>query len=238
MLGSETDINSRAPSRKTNRVFDATMATGGLALIGVFVYAWQTQSTREFGGIGFVQSIFMTVAAAVMIIPTCVILGLIVSWFNKRDRLPSFLNTRFILATGAVLLMWGVIAGLLGSTAKSLYSELIGIPDVRVSEVRVAGFNSFLAQRWLFSFRIAGPDAALIAKSLGLRNDDSIDLSKSLDRDIFFSKSNSSVRQEVPGSKGLRSYFRSDTQGQGSGWITLVVDEANQRAWLYKGFQN
>ena len=41
------------------------------------------------------------------------------SWFNKRDRLPSFLNPRSVLATGVVLLMWGVVAGILGGTAKS-----------------------------------------------------------------------------------------------------------------------
>ncbi len=214
------------------------MATGVLALIGVFLYAWQTQATREFGGIGFVWSIFMTVAAAVVVIPICIILGLIMSWSNKRGRLPSFLNPRSVLATGVVLLMWGVVAGILGGTAKSHYSELIGIPDVRVSDVRVAGFNSFLAQRWLFSFRIAGPDAALIATSLGLRNDDAIDLRKSLDRDMFFSKSTSSIREGIPNSEGLKSYYRNDMHGQSSEWITLAVDEANQQAWLYKGFQN
>lgn len=216
----------------------ATLVAGGFMLLGELFYAWKTGATSEFRDVGFIWSMMTALAVAVILVPICSFIAYLVESFNKRDRLPRWLNSRYILALGALLFAMELARGGYSGSAKGLYSQHIGIADNRVSEVEVVGFNSFLSSRWLFAFSITVEDASHIVSELGLEEDQSIDLNASIAKDVFFMNSSSVAELKVPSSGRVKSYYRTDTRGQSITWFTLIVDEDNNRAWLYKGYQS
>jgi hypothetical protein len=110
--------------------------------------------------------------------------------------------------------------------------------DIRANAIEVAGFNSFIASRWLYTFEATEEDVVSIASSLKLEPSDEINLKESLGRDMFFSERAYPMKPNVPGKNVSLAYGRTEKCGQAVGWTTLVYSASSSRAWMYTGFQN
>lgn len=226
-------------ARKSGNPGPAILAACGMILGGMAFYAWQTQSTPEFRKLGAIWALMMTGAVAVIVVPLGIIGALVASWLHDRRSFPGWLGPRVILAVGSLLLAMCVVGGLRVGIPRVRLVNRVPTADGLVSDVQGVGFNSFLARRWLFSFRVTPADAARIASSLWLQENKEVDLRRSLGRDVFFSERPLTGGMAVPeATKGYSRTFSDGPEDQSVEWITLAVSEQNQRAWLYVGYQN
>lgn len=224
---------------KPNRVFLPTLAATGLVLLAKLVHAWQTEFTPEFFKIGSAWLGIIAFMFALLIVPAGAMFGGVLWWLNRRGWLPRCINGKLILAAGMGLVLWGAVAGFIGSNPKAMYARQVGVAEDRVSEVSVVGFSSFLSQQWLVAFRVSAADAAVIAEKLELKEDGEVDLKQTLSRDLSFSQADSPVLKGIPEAKSLRGYsWRHAPELGATHWIQLAVDEENGRAWILRGSQN
>jgi len=226
-------MNEDAPRRSPVR---AIFGACGMALAGFAFQAWLAMSSAGFRGYGGAWAAMLTGGAAVLVFAFAVVVSFIAEWLHRRGRWPKWLGRRAILIAGVALLGLGIGSGVYESIPRVRLVNRVPAAKGLVSEVQVAGFNSFLAGRWLYSFRVTPADAERIAASLELQEDPKVDLRSSLGRDAVLSENPLPGDMVVP--EGTRGYRRYAEDGQRADWVTMAVSEEHQRAWLYMGFQN
>jgi hypothetical protein len=211
----------------------------GLGLLGFFLFAVQTEFTREFAEVGWISVLFQTAVVGTVFLFIGTALGAGMWGLERLRRLPRFVTRRLLVGTGVVLLLWGALGGLVSGRPTGLYRHFVGKGMDKVSDVRAAGFRAHLASRWLFSFTVSAEDAADIARELGLVEDPSVDLGKSLEEEPFFSKVDSPAEVGIPEAGKLKAYSKRSAEEYGSAaWMALAVEEEGGRAWLFSGYQN
>ncbi len=232
------EVPTTLPEKQTTRPGPPVLRAGCLAGIGIFAHLWQTQSTAEFRELGVLWSLMLMGGVVVFLLPTCAVLALAIEWIERHGCCPRWVDGRAIRILGVMLCAWGIVAGFRDSRPMSRFKAITGMKKSGVSEVEAAGFASFLAQRWCFSFQVNVEDTAKIVSSLGLTRDDSIDLRASLRRDVVFEEKLPQAMRDLPGPEALTSYRESMNEGQRNAWVMLSVDESQHRAWFYVGSQN
>ncbi|MEK7951387.1 hypothetical protein [Luteolibacter soli] len=211
----------------------------GMAWAGIASLFWLSLSTPEFRGISAPWIALMAGVIAVVLLTFAIVASSVASFLQRRGYWPRLLSGKAILISGAVLLALGIGTGVYDGIPQVRLKRVVPAAEGIVSDVQVAGFDSFLARRWLLSFHVTSADAERIASSLGLQEDKEVDLRRSLGKDPFFSNRGLGGDMVVP--EGTRGYFRRFIDGpedQSVEWITMAVSEEQQRAWLYVGYQN
>jgi hypothetical protein len=204
---------------------------------GILIVTWSGFGTSEFRALSAFLPIVGTGGLAVFLLP---VFGLL-SWGTKmlasKGRLPAWFNSSTIRVLGFVGLAALIVEAIFSSAPKSRLASAMGGESVVEGEVRVIGFTSFLAGRWLYEFTIAPPQLDSIIERLGMHEIEPYDLSANLRRDVFLGTKDSVVVRNVPGAEGVRM-FREEQEDKASGrWSVLVYQTSDGKSWLYTGFQ-
>ncbi len=215
----------------------AWFTTWACIVAGCLIVTLSDFGTSEFRALSAFLPIIFTGAMAVFLLP---VLGF-VSWGTKllarKGRLPSWFNSTTIKALGFMVLAAQVAVAIYSSLPKSRLDAAMGGESLVEGEVRVIGFNGFLAGRWLYEFTTTPAKLESIIQRLGMHEVEPYDLSANLRRDVFLGAKDSVVVRSVPGAEGVRM-FREEQEDKTSGrWSVLVYQTSDGRSWLYKGFQ-
>jgi hypothetical protein len=106
------------------------------------------------------------------------------------------------------------------------------------SNVRVLGFNGFLASRWLYRFDANEQDVKAIAAALQLEPSEKVPFRQMMKDDVFMSPFADSMVADLEEQTVSFLIVNKKPDSQSSRWTRLVFCPKTQRAWLYRGFQN
>ena len=135
-------------------------------------------------------------------------------------------------------LIVGVMASFHASDPKSRLGGLLnGAIQVSVINVRVAGFNSFLAVRCYARFSIASDDLPPLVRRLGLSPSTITQILKSLRTQSPFALI---ARKAgiLPDWAPAMVWSNSEQSDQATRWCWIVADATGTNAFISKGFQN
>ena len=216
----------------------AVFLAGCMLLLAIFAAICLAGSTSEFWAYGVLLSLLITCPLAVIVLPVAAVLGFATAQLHKRGYVPRWINRKSITACGLGFIVFGLGAGIYQSLPAVRFKQFVPRGDYQVSDVEVTGFDSFLARRWLVSFRVPEAQVAGIAADLGLEECTDVDLRTSLRKDPHFAAKAPVVIERAPGAGEARAFKRVDHPGQAVEWMTLVYSAAAGRAWLFSGYQN
>lgn len=204
---------------------------------GFLIVTWSDSGTSEFLALSAFLPIVGTGVLAVLLLP---VFGLL-SWGTKllarKGRLPRWFNSISIKVLGFVVLAVLIGVAILGNRPKSRLASAMGGGSLVEGEVRVIGFNSFLAGRWFYEFMITPAQLEPVIQRLGMYEIEPYDLASNLRRDVILASKNSEIVKGVPGPEGVRM-FRQKQEDKSSGrWKVLVYRTSDGKSWLYRGFQ-
>ena len=208
------------------------------AAFALLLYLILTEATFGFFWLGVLWGLFVMFSVAIVLVPATAVGILMVALLNRIGWLPTWVNVKASKKLGLCLVLLSLLSGLYYSRPSIRFEHLIETDGPPVSEIKAKGFNSFLARRWLISFKASETQVRSIAANLELQEEGDIDLRKSLERDIFFSKLASELFERIPSTGFSHSYAQSDQDNETKHWIYLVYSDALQKAWLYLGYQN
>jgi hypothetical protein len=105
--------------------------------------------------------------------------------------------------------------------------------------VKAVGFDSFLARRWLYSFKVTPKGRDEIVSGLNLQIRDKSNPPGSPEEDMFFKNAKVPWLASLPCPEDSQTFERTtDTNETAVAWITFVYDPETGDAWLYKGYSN
>lgn len=231
------EVNNQVANGQ-GRLVLAVFLTAGMSLIALFGYMCFTEGTREFWGLSAFWSFLVTCAVAVFVLPVVAVIAFVIKLLQNKGQVPRWINDKSVTAFGVGIIFFGICSGLYRSIPAVRFCDIVDHGEYEVSEVDVIGFNSFLARRWLVSFRVSEHEAEAIAAALELEECSGIDLRESLRKDLFFSSRVPAAVERVPRGRKSRSFTQTEQHGQAEEWVTFVYSDADERAWLYLGYQN
>lgn len=205
---------------------------------GMLMVTWTDFGTSEFRALSAMLPFVFTGFMAVILLPLLWIASRVMKMLAKKGRLPSWFDSVTIRVLGFVLLAAQIAVAIHNGLPKNRLAAAIGSGSLVEGEVRVIGFNGFLAGRWLYEFTIAPAQLEPIIQRLGMNEIEPYHLAANLRRDGFLASKNSEIVKSIPGPEGVRM-FREEQEDKDSGrWNVLVYRVSDGKAWLYKGFQN
>ncbi len=207
-----------------------------LLLLAFYVFSVMGQSTSEFRGIGFVWPLFIVIAPSIFVIPLNLVAIICFSNIKSKFILKWF-NGWFFVIVGICSIIFAIYSGYKYNSPTSRLKSRLGSIKIKADDIKVEGFNSFLATRWLYSFKTKESDVVAIAKHFNLKPFNEINLKNSLERDIYFGKKDIDIKKDVPGENASLAFVKVN-QNIPSEWMTLVYSASLKRAWLYTGYQN
>lgn len=205
---------------------------------GFLIMAWTDFGTSEFRALSAILPFVFTGFMAVILLPLLWVASRVMKMLARKGRLPSWFDSTIIRALGFVLLAAQVAVAIHSGLPKNRLAAAIGSGSLVEGEVRVIGFNSFLAGRWLYEFTTAPAQLDTIIERLGMYEIEPYDLKANLRRDILWASVDSEIVSGVPGPEGMRM-FREEQEDKTSGrWSVLMYRTSDGKSWLYNGFQN
>ena len=210
----------------------------GCIVAGMLMVTWTDFGTSEFRALSSILPFVFTGFMAVILLPLLWVASRVMKMLARRGRLPSWFDSTTIRALGFVLLAAQVAVAIHSGLPKNRLAAAMGGESLVEGEVRVIGFNSFLAGRWLYEFTTAPAQLDTIIDRLGMYEIEPYDLESNLRRDVIWASVDSEIVSGVPGPEGIRM-FREEQEDKSSGrWSVLAYRKSDGKSWLYKGFQN
>lgn len=200
--------------------------------MGCFLNFAQVSGTREFRDLGLGWSGVLTTCAAVLVVPSAAVLGMILVRLHRCNRLPRWLGPWSLITMGLAGLLLGWIHGVREGAPGALLHRKTGIDGRALTNLNVSGFDSFLARRWLFSFEITSADASKLVSRLNLELLPTSDPSKILTEDLFLRR----LTTVIP--KAAKVYASREMRGQAVSSVHFAMDEQGQRGWILVSYQN
>ena len=207
-----------------------------LAIAAVFVFATVWSATPGFWQLGVVDFLIFGLPLALVTLLLGSLAFLIAGWFVARSTL-SFGKKRMLLIAPWILVacFWIVFALIVGNPRSRFGAIVVRPVPSSVEDIRVAGLNSFLARRWLFSFRIESAQIDDMLARHSLERTNYFDFRETIDHDVFFKQ----VAWAKDAKFGTNALFYSRSEmGVPSRWVRLVVDTNSSHAWFMIGYQN
>jgi hypothetical protein len=230
----ETSSNKPAAKRLSSAIY-----LGGLCFLMACVFqAIQVHSTSEFFALGLIFSVMSSITYGIMILLATIIVERLIFFLNHTQRLPAWVNRKFL-----ILMSVGMSLGMLSWTAYAfqprnrLKTATSGAMR-HASNVRVLGFNGFLASRWLYRFDANEQDVKAIAAALQLEPSEKVPFRQMMKDDVFMSPFADSMVADLEEQTVSFLIVNKKPDSQSSRWTRLVFCPKTQRAWLYRGFQN
>lgn len=204
---------------------------------GFLIVTWSDSGTAEFQALSAVLPIVGTGGLAVLLLPVFGLLSWGTRMLARKRRLPRWVNSTTIKVLGVVALAALVAEAIFSSRPTSRLASAMGGVSLVDGEVRVIGFNGFLAGRWLYEFTTEPAQLESLIRRLGMSEVEPYDLAANLRRDLFLQTKDSEIVKGVPGPEGMRM-FRQEQEDKTSGrWSVLLYRPSDGRSWLYRGFQ-
>lgn len=207
-----------------------------IVMAGVFVFTLVSSSSRDFWDLGaFVILIFGLPLVLITVLGVSVGF-LAIGWFVTRSNLATR-TQRILLLTPWILaaVFWIGAAGVSALPKRRFSTVVIHPVPTSVQDIKAAGLNSFLARRWLLTFRIEATQIGDILTKHSMVQTNYYDFQRMIDRDIFLKRIQ--WAHNVDCQSNSLFYSRID-QGVPSQWVCLVVNTNSSRAWFMIGYQN
>ncbi|MCW1916175.1 hypothetical protein OJ996_21475 [Luteolibacter sp. GHJ8] len=208
---------------------------------GLAVHTVTSMTTGDLLKIGLWWPLILSACLVPAAIFPVLILRAIVTSLSRRGRWPLWLGSKTILGVASAISLALAGAGLYSATPRQRYLKLVGNGDNDgASEIKASGFNSFLATRWLVTFKIDQQGAERIRTRWELEETKPFSLKERIARDPVFSSSGSALLAEPPGAQGVKCFIKKSdsTKTSTKTWITFAVRDSDGQAWFFRGYQN
>lgn len=221
------------------KLFTSSLCAGLLLSSAVGISALIGSATWEFMALSAFSVVPLSLIAGIVSLIIASIAGWTAQALDRRRRLPRWIGPRFILSIAAFGSLAIISQAVHAATPRQRYEQMVGVAGDHASGIQVAGFDSFLARRWLLSFQFPPDQIPAMVTRWELKEVDPISLRDRLRSDAALGASDSPLIRDAPGSEGIRCYewHRGGAAGSGE-WITLVSRDADQKVWFYRGYQN
>jgi hypothetical protein len=230
-------MNESTESPRPKSFAGAWFTVWGCIVAGMLMVTWTDFGTSEFRALSALLPFVFTGFMSVILLPWLWVASAVTKMLARKGRLPRWFDSTTIKALGFVLLTAQVGVAIYSGLPKSRLAAVMGGGSLVEGEVRVIGFNSFLAGRWLYDFTIAPAQLESIIQRLGMYEIEPYDMAANLQQDGFLTSKNSEIVKGVPGAEGVRM-FREEQEDKTSGrWSVLVYRISDGKSWLYRGFQ-
>lgn len=231
-----TETSSNKPAAKG---LSSAVYLGGFCFWMACVFqAIQVHSTSEFFALGLIFSVMSSIAYGIMILLATIIVERLLFFLNHTQRLPAWINRKCLILMSAGLslgmLSWTVYAFQPRNRLKTATSGAMR----HATNVRVLGFNGFLASRWLYRFDANEQDVKAIAAALQLEPSEKVPFRQMMKDDVFMGPFADSMVADPEDEAVSFLIVNKKPDSQSSRWTRLVFSPKTQRAWLYRGFQN
>lgn len=237
--GNMSDTAKHEEKKHCQPTIGGTIALAFLSLIGIFIHLCTTSSTVAFLSYGVVWGLMMTFAMAVIVVPMLLTIHFLLWAIRRKRSLPIWLNNRNLFRLGLAFAALGTVVGLCATIPKVRYRKHVGIASSEVSSMKAEGFDSFLARRWVFSFKVTPQGRDEIVSGLNLQIRDRSNPVGSPEEDMFFKHAKVPWIASLPRPEDSQTYVRASEKGLSAvAWITFVYDPETGNAWLYKGYSN
>ncbi len=224
--------------QKPNPLWPSVLVMGVFFVLAGFTYFFLTQATPEFYHLGIYQALFIAMGLSFFLALPTIILAVLLSLLRKKLRLPQWVCGRLFMGLGACAVVVALLLGLLHSRPKDRLMRLTSGAAADAGNVQVAGFNAFLAHRWLYAFDATEAGIATMVSELGLGHHEGYDLRSSLERDTLLLEGDPALMENVPNGHSTQTYSKMLLSDQASSWMVLVYSDKTKRAWLFAGYQN
>lgn len=203
---------------------------------GVFAYTSVLGGTSEFSSFSIFW--FLVVGLPTILLSTLVaMLGfLVIGRIVERKRAGHRVKCYALLAPWIVTAKFWLFLAFNGAKASSRFkAEVLNPAPASVHDIRVVGFNSFLARRWLLSFRIDSSDIGGIVARKSLTRTNYFDMQQIIAQDVFLKR--------VEWARDLKFdsnavFYTRTVPGVPSVWVRLVVNTNSSQAFFFSGHQN
>jgi hypothetical protein len=214
------------------------IGVGCMLLIALFIFLCLTEGSWEFLGIAAISSLLLTIGASIVVLPVMTMIGFAIGYMHKKGFAQKWVTRKSINIFGGCIILFSICFSLYQSIPSVRLVNIVRQEENLITDVQATGFSSFLASRWLFSFRLPEQQVDFVAAQLELQEQTGIDLKKSLEADQLFSQNAPDTVKQIPESGKSRSFKRYKQLNQSATWVTLVYSPEAQKAWLYLGYQN
>jgi hypothetical protein len=217
-------------------------ALGALLIYpGLAVHTVTSMTTGDLLKIGLWWPLILSACLIPAAIFPVLILRVFIASLVRRGRWPLWLGSKTILGIASAISLLVAGAGVYSATPLQRYLKLVGDrDDDGASEIKASGFNSFLATRWLVTFKIDQQGAERIRTRWELEETEPFSLKERIASDPIFSSSGSTLLTELPGAQGVQYFIKKSgsTKTSAGTWITFAVRDSDGQAWFFRGYQN
>lgn len=208
-----------------------------LSVVGMFVFTVAWSSTCEFWDLGAARFFIFGLPLMLLTLLGVSAILLATSWILVRSRF-STRTQRLLLLSPWVLaaVLWLTYAVLSASPRSRFESVVVGPIPASVRDIRAAGFNSFLASRWLVRFTVEPQDLQGIVARCELTETEPFDFAAVVQRDGNLRRVD--WASHIPETSDGRFFSRREEHGDAVSMILLVYDKATSQAWFLRSYQN
>jgi hypothetical protein len=232
--GSESTPKLVAELRRPRRVMGFACL---LVLAGTISSASIRSATREFAVIGLSNGLIFGSFPGLLAVAAAFIVFIVTSWVLELTRWPGRVKEAALFAPSVAFFLAVVLWAVASARPPARFRQLVIDPmPPGVLVEHAAGFNAFLASRWVLQFRGDTNALAQIVQRQGLNPYEPFDFRAMLQRDAYLQQL--PWLTQIPGSPSLRIFKRRTPQGAAVDAVYLVHDPATARAWFYRMRQN
>lgn len=231
-----TEISSNKPAAKG---LSSAVFLGGLCfLMACVFYAMRESGTSDFFAVGLIVSVMNSIAYGIILLLATIIVERLIYFLNSTHRLPAWVNRKFLILLSAGLSLGMILWTFHDSQPQNRLKTATAGAMRHATNVRVLGFNGFLASRWLYRFDANEQDVKAIVTALQLEPSEKVPFRQMMKDDVFMAPFADSMVEDLGDEAVSFLIVNKKPDSQSSRWTRLVFSPKTQRAWLYRGFQN
>ena len=209
-----------------------------VSLTACVTYNWLDSCTLEFAGQGMAMALVFGIPLGIVAWLVAVVLAIVTRHFLDRSSCKEPMRMVFLVAPSLVLAVWLATMAFRASSDVGRFRKAVGrrCPE-STKNIRVCGFDAFLAHRWVASFNANEDDVRQIARAWGLTNSPPISMRRAFAKGPFL-EDVEWLREAPEADEGLTFYRLDKGDGQWYAGSILVYDARKEQCWFFRQFQN
>jgi len=209
----------------------------GLVTAGLWFYLATNYGTYEFFGRAGAMALLPLIPLLVLVGGAGSTVFALTKVFIEKRALPVAAAVALLVGPALVVTLALGLVGARKSPGHRLAYICLGHAPVAVSQVRVAGYSTFLRSEWLAVFHTDEKNFQAFVTQAQLTPVDELEFRKLLERS---SLKDSRLFQNLPAVNGLTSFkrvFKESAEHQRGG-VYAVFDPATDTAVVFRGFRD